>query len=145
MASKRKQVLDAVVAACAGITGVKSATQEYETWWQMNAHDFPRIIVRDTETELEPWSFQSSAGNDMLADMEVVVSGFVHDMHNNLATKRTDLIQDIEQTLIADSSLDALIFSIWPVRIETDNQGIDNYSIFDVVFRIQYLYNHASP
>lgn len=143
--SKRKQVLDAIVTALEGISSVKTVTQNYKDTWDNAPHKFPIVIVQDETTEIERFAFLSSSGYDMRAEIEVSCTCYVHDMNNSLATKRTELASLVESTLVADTALAALVFNIEPVRIETDNGSIDNYSIFDVVFKVEYLYNHASP
>jgi hypothetical protein len=145
VASNRKTIIDAFVSACEGISGVRGVSQNYETWWEKPAHEFPFITVRDTETTLDRHSYLSSADDDMEANLEIVATGYVHDMNNVLATKRTDLIKSIESTVVDDTTLGGLTLSVTPMSINTDDGGIDNYSICDVVFNIQYIYNHSSP
>jgi len=145
VASNRKTIIDAVVSACAGISGVKDASQEFKVWWNLLPHQYPRIIVMAEETDLERFAYLSSTDNDMQATMNITVTGYVFDEHNDLATKRTDLIKDIETAVVGDSTLSGLVLSVTPGSIRRDNGGLDNYSICDVDFEIEYLYNHASP
>jgi len=143
--SKRKQVLDAIVDSLEGISGVKLVTQNYRGPLDNSPHKFPIIIVQDETTGIERLAYLDATAVDMKAELEVSCTCFVHDMHNDTASKRTELASSVESTLVSDTTLAALVINVEPIRIETDNGSLDNYSIFDVVFRVEYLYNHLSP
>ena len=143
--SSRSTVIDAIVTALEGVSDIKTVTREYISWWDSPAHKFPVVIVRDLNTALDRHAFLDSSANDMEAVIEIACTGVVHDMNNVVAAKRDALIEDIEQTLVGNATLEGLTINVEPKRIETDNGDLDNYSIFDVVFDVDYLYNHASP
>jgi hypothetical protein len=144
--SKRKQVMDGIVAACSTIDGVTSATRTYENWWQLEAHRFPRVFVRDVEATLTPLCFRSTSAADMQAELTVECVAFVHDKFNaNVADKRSAIISDIEKTVVSSSHVTAQVLSIWPETITTDEEYLDNYGIAKLRFKATYEYNHLSP
>ena len=145
--SKRKQVLDAIVTALSASTGINKAGQNVESWWEWDITNFPGVTLIDYNTEIERIAYSSTDTDvdDMEARMEIVCRGFVHDMNNVLASKRTTLIKEIETVLVSSTGIAAKVKDVEILGIETDLGYIDNFSIFDSKFEVVYHFNHLQP
>lgn len=143
--SRRKQVIDALVSALNSSTGITTATDELKSWYDYLPHQFNVVTVIDRDTDINRLQFYST-GNDKEAIMNVTVRGYVQDNNGVLALKRTNLIRDIQNKLESGTTLTkALIWDIEDMSIETDDGLLDNYSVFDINYKIDYHYNHALP
>ncbi len=143
--SVRKTILDAVVTALEGISGIGKISTELKHWEELKPKDFPAAFPIDGDTDLERSAYAHATSEDMEAALEIIVTGYVYDRNNSLTTKRTNHIRAIELALTGDSALAALVLDCVPVKITTDKGMIENYSIFDYTFLVTYQYNHNSP
>jgi len=84
-----------------------------------------------------------SGDGDIESEFGIIVTCVVWDLNDSTRQARTDLMRDVEKTLLTNSSLAALIEWIEPGRITTDKGSIPNYSVWDQEFTIQYAYNSA--
>lgn len=145
MSSVRKNILDAVKTALEGISGVGKVSFSLQQWETLKPQDFPACFPIDGDAVYSRSAYPHATSEDMETEMEVVVTGYVYDKNNDLVTKRTDHIAEIEKALTGNSALDALIMDITPVSLTTDKGVIDNYGIFDFTFKVEFQYNHLIP
>lgn len=144
--SVRKQVIDAIAAVVLSSTGVTTVETNLKNWFDYQAHKFPVVTVLDRDTDIERLCFKESSRDDKIANMSVLIRGYVFDQNNDTSAKRTGLIRDIQVAIETGSTaMNALIFDIPDISIETDDGIIDNYSIFDITYNVQYHYNHLTP
>ena len=143
--SIRKQIIDAAVAALEGITNIGDVGSEYKDAGQYTVSDTPACCVLDEETTFERSAYLHDTAHDMSATMSIRIRAYEFDINNSLASKRTELIKEIELALIDDSSLAALITDIVPERLDTDYERVENWAIIDFYFTVEYDYNHNTP
>lgn len=145
----RKQVYDAAATALGSSTGIKYVTRRLDAWWDWQPSRYPGVCVIDGSEDKNRFSFMvgstTSSPADMESKMELVVHGYCFDPNNNLDTKRSELIKDIEKALTASTALDDLTLDVTPVNVETDEGVIENYSLVKCRYLVRYLYNHAYP
>jgi hypothetical protein len=144
VASSRYTVLNTITAALKNSTGILNAEQDLVNWWEL-PQKCPHVTVMDEETEREWAAFPSTSADDMMATMTVTVRGYVHDRANKMATKRTNLIADIEKTMLSSTAINAVVEGVYPGEVRTDDGTILNYSVTDSDFNVVYFYNHLSP
>ena len=143
--SSRTNVINSIVSAVQASTGVKTCTRDEITWWQLPEYKFPFVWVRDRETSIEQVAFASTSLMYKEAAMQVTATCFVFDRAGKTETKRGAVLAAVEKAVAQSTALRALIVSIDPVRIVTDNETLENYSIGTVEFRVVYHYNHLAP
>lgn len=144
--SKRKQVIDAFVTAVDGISSVRTAQTLFKAWWDLKPHEFDCVIVRDGETEISEIAFPSTSEIDQEAMVRIECIGIVHDMNpENVAKKRTDLISNIESTILSSTGIGAVTDAVYAREIDTDDEQLESFGIFSFGFDVRYFYNHLSP
>jgi len=142
----RKQVIDAIISVLDASTSITTVEDNLRSWHDYSAHQFPVVTVIDRDTDVSRFSFRSTGGMDKKAIMEVLTRGYIFDQNNNTATKRANLIKEIQTKLETGSTtMSALIFDIDDITIETDAGIQDNFSVFDITYNVTYLYNHNTP
>ena len=143
--SSRSTVLTAIETALSASTGIKRVTRNLENWWDWRVdRDMPGVTVIDRETEIERLAYLST-GDDMEARIMLTCRGYVHDRNNDTMTRRTNLIADIETVMTDSAGIDAVTAMVHPMRVNTDEGVLENYSVFDADYEVTYFYNHASP
>lgn len=146
--STRSQVISAFVSAVDGSTEVKTASEEHQTWWNLPVHSFPYVWCHDLDTDVEQVAFSSTSLMDKEATLRMMATGFVQDMKGSvtrIAKKRTDMLSGIEKSVMSSTALKAIVISVDPVRIATDDDTVDNFGIGNIEFRVVYHYNHLVP
>lgn len=145
--SERQGVYDAVVAALGASTGINYVTRDSEQWWDWNSDRFPGVRAIDQTEELKPLGYWgSTAVDDMEAVITVSVSGYVQDLTNqDLVGKRSELIANIQKTMLTSTGIKDVVGDVWPIGVETDEGVLDNFAWCECTFKVRYFYNHAAP
>ena len=149
--STRSLVMSAIVTSLEGIatsayiTSTLALVSESlpEHIGAIDMKNLPAVFPIDGDEDYESSSIGSGT-NDIEARLQVVVTCVVFDKDNSTRQARTDLIRDVTKALLNDSALDALINYIEPVRTTTDQGIVQNYSIWDQEFVVNYEYTSAN-
>lgn len=143
--SIRKSIYDAVVTALSASTGILHVTRNLEPWWDWPSNKFPGVCVVDGDESKQRFSYLQSTGGDMYSELEFRILGYERDMNNDLTSKRSTLLQTVETVLQNSSAINDLTLDIIPISVKTDKGEIENFTVTESVFKVKYLYNHASP
>ena len=79
----------------------------------------------------------------MQSKMRVNVIGYAFDMTNNLGTKRSDLIGNIEKVVANSTAVTDLVEDIVLEKVQTDKGELENFSVINCEFGLDYLYNKS--
>ena len=110
---------------------------------ELDKSKFPALFPVDGDEVKEALALFGSAGDDMQSTMELVVTGMIHEPSGATALPRSDLIKDVEKALVMDDELTALLMErISPTKVVTDKGYFGNYSIFDMIYELTYVYDH---
>ena len=149
--SIRHQIMDAVVTALEGIrivdgyeSDVRYVSENWEGHQQIDMKKLPALFPIDTNETKVVDAIGIGATDDSVSELTVNVTGVVFDRTNTTRLKRTNLLRDVEKALRNDTSLAALIVSIVPDEVTTDQGTIPNYSIWDQSFIITYSYSSTA-
>jgi len=148
--SVRMQIMDAVIAALnaidAGDDFVSTVAHVSESLpksvSKIDINQMPACFPIDADEIRRSREIGSGAG-DIEGELTIIVTCVVWDLNDSTRQARTDLMRDVEKTMLNDISLAALIEWIEPGRITTDTGSIPNFSVWDQEFTIQYTYNSA--
>lgn len=144
--TKQKQIIDAIVTALEGITGVGKVTQDEREYSGESVDDYPRLLVQHSKPRVEPISYPSSTADDMEAELEITIQGVVHNINtSNIDGDMDELMQDVEQAMAGNASLAALVKEVWPESDENVADLDQNYGIFAMSIVAMYHYNHNTP
>jgi len=149
--SVRKTIMDAVIAALnaidAGDDFVSTVAHVSESLpksiSKIDISKMPACFPIDAD-EVRRSRTIGSGTDDMESELTVIVTCVVWDLNDSTRQARTDLMRDVEKSLLNNTSLAALIEWIEPGRITTDKGQIPNYSVWDQEFTIQYVYSSAN-
>jgi hypothetical protein len=140
--SERHKIMDAVIAALRGVSGMATVSEEFKGYDELESKDFPACFPIDANEEHE--QFAIGSGEDtMVARLTLLVTAYVHSPIGDTRRLRTDMLRDINKALLNDTNLAALILDIQPVSVQTDQGIIENYSLWNQEFEITYLYNRS--
>lgn len=148
--SIRKQIMDAVIAALnavdAGDDFVSTIAYVSESLpksvEQIDKSKLPACFPIDAD-EMRHSRTIGSGSYDIESELTIIITCVVWDQNDSTRQARTDLMRDVEKTMLNDTSLAALIEWVEPGRIVTDKGQIPNYSVWDQEFTIQYAYTSA--
>lgn len=142
MSSLRQQIMDAVIDTLEGISGVNLVSESLKHWEEMDRDEFPALFPIDTDETKEPFVLrQSSATQNMKSTLTLVVTGMIYSATDETRQARCDMIQAVEKAICyTGSALLNLTHYVTPSRVTTDRGSIENYSIWDQEFEIEYLY-----
>lgn len=143
--SVRKTIYDAIVTALDNSTEFAHVTRKLEPWWDWSANKFPGLCVLDGDETKKRLAFLHASAGDMYSEVDFRIIGYERDMNNDLDSKRSNIIQQIEIVLQASTALNDLTMDIVPVSVKTDNGQLENFTVTESLFRAKYQYNHASP
>lgn len=143
--SIRKQILDAYVTALTASTGISYVSSKIEPWWDWDVSRFPAVCVIDGNENRSRFAYLHPTSEDMYSDYNITVIGYQYDQANDLETKRTDLVRDIEKAIQLSTAINDLTLGNEIVAVETDQGWVDNFSITHCKFVAKYAYNHATP
>ena len=149
--SIRHQIMDAVIAALNAITAgatynstVKYVSEAFEGYQEIDIKNLPAVFPIDTDETRSPGAIGAGGADDTESELKIVCTCMVYNPRNTTRQARTDLMRDVEKALVNDTSLAALISSIEPSEVTTDQGTIPNYSIWDQTFIITYYYNSTA-
>jgi len=149
--SVRKDIMDAVITALEAVDAGEVYTSTIAlvseslpmSVEQIDANDLPACFPIDAD-EMRSSMTIGSGTLDMQADLTVVITCVVYDQMDQTRQARTDLMRDVEKTMLNNTSLAALVQWVEPGRITTDKGEIPNYSVWDQEFTIRYLYSSTN-
>ena len=149
--SVRHQIMDAVTDALEGIkiadgyqSDVRKVSENFEGHQQIAMRELPAVFPLDTNETKIVDAIGIGATDDSVSELTVNCTCVVFDRTNTTRLKRTNLLRDVEKALRNDTSLAALIVSIVPDEVTTDQGTVVNYSIWDQSFIITYSYSSTS-
>lgn len=145
MASQRKQILDAVTTALNASTGIVYVSNYRQPWWDLKPNNFPAVCILETDENKKRFAYIHPSAEDMYSELVLTVLGYQFDENNDLSTKRTNLIQDIEYAIQGSTGVKDVTKDIINTKVETDNGLVDNYAIVHCRYVAKYVYNHAAP
>jgi hypothetical protein len=138
----RQQILAAIKAALQAETSIQYVTEKKEQWWDWGQNKYPGIcIVVGAEEDMRFCFSGTTDLDDMQSKMRVNVIGYVFDKTNNLATKRSALISAIETAVSNDTTVTGLVGDIVLNKVQTDKGELENFSVVNCEFGLDYLYN----
>ncbi len=149
--SIRAQVMTAVLSALTGITtargyqsSVVTVSENIRHWTACNPNEMPAIFPIDTGEDKDYASFGTSS-RDMRSRLSVVITSYLYKLGGVTAGTRSDLLRDVEKAMVNSTAMTTVnnVLFIRPIRVTTDQGTIDNYSIHDQEFQIEFLYSHA--
>lgn len=147
--SIRQQIISAASSQLSASTGIVTVVNQRIPWWDLeHASQLPAVFVLEMDEKKKRFAFMSteSTAEDMYSELVLYVEGYCFDMTNDLSTKRTNLISDIELAITSTSgTLWGLTKDIRPIDVRTDQGQLDNWCIVKCNFLAKYVYNHASP
>jgi len=146
--SGRKQIMDRVLALLKTITlangyntQVKKVDETARSYVEIPLKFIPYLQPMDTDEERETIAMPIGASYGQQGILELTVACVVYDSKNRTRTKRLNLMQDVEKAIMNDATLLALLTDIEPTGVETDDNSIKNYSIWDQTFDLTYVYD----
>jgi len=143
--SKVIEVLETISKANGYLTDVNYVSEDLDLEHpeQLDKNKFPALFPIDGDELKEAMAFFGGPGDDMKSTMELVVTGMIHEPLGSTALPRSNLIKDVEKALVMNDELTALLLErISPTRVVTDKGFFGNYSVFDMVFELTYVYDH---
>ena len=151
--SVRQQVMVAVVSSLTNITSsatyvtnVAFVSENIKHFAELGTDKFPAIFPIDTDETKEAFTFRpDSSALDMKSTLTVLVTSYLFSRTGVTVQARSDLLRDIEKAIMNATAMTTItnIIDIRPMKVTTDQGTIENYSIHDQEFQIDYLYNHA--
>ena len=81
----------------------------------------------------------------MQSKLRVNVIGYLFDKSNNLADKRSTLISNIETSVANSTGVTGLVEDIVLNKVQTDKGELENFSVVNCEFGLDYLYNMVEP
>jgi len=151
--SIRQQVMVAVVSSLSNIseyngyqTDVRFVSENIKHFSELDTDKFPAIFPIDTNEAKESFTFRpDSTAGDMKSTLTILVTSYLFSRTGVTVQARSDLLRDIEKAMMNATAMTTIsnIIDIRPVNVTTDQGTIDNYSVHDQDFEIDYVYNHA--
>lgn len=151
--STRQDIMIAVLSALSNITtargyqsSVKTCTESIKHWQEVGQDNFPALFPIDSDEAKEPFTFRDTSAQDMKSTLTIVVTSYLYSRTGVTASARCDLLRDIECAMLNATAMTTItnVLDIRPVRVTTDQGTIENYSIHDSEFAIDYTYNHVN-
>ena len=151
--SVRQQIMVAVVSSLTNITtdngyqtDVEFVSENIKHFSELGTDKFPAIFPIDTDETKESFTFrESTSAQDMKSTLTVLVTSYLYSRTGVTVQARSDLLRDIEKALMNATAMTTIsnIYDIRPMKVTTDQGTIENYSVHDQEFAIDYTYNHA--
>ena len=151
--SVRQQVMVAVVSSLTNITSgatyvtnVAFVSENIKHFAELGTDKFPAIFPIDTDETKEAFTFgPNTSALDMKSTLTVLVTSYLYSRTGVTVQARSDLLRDIEKAMMNATAITTItnIIDIRPMKVTTDQGTVENYSIHDQEFQIDYLYNHA--
>jgi len=140
MASNRSDIMIQVLSALAAIDGINYVSESISHWEELDHGKFPALFPIDADEIKSPVVLFGGTDEDMRGLLTVIVTGMVYDAENATQVKRLDLMQKVEKAMVTTSGLTSIIHSVMPTRVVTDKGALENYSVWDQEFEIEYWY-----
>jgi len=151
--SIRHNIMVSVVSSLTRITStngyqstVAFVSENIKHYEQVTQNQFPAVFPIDTNEDRQSFSFpRTSSSQDMKSTLTVLVTSFLFARGGVSTSARSNLLMDIEKAMMNATAMTttAGILDIRPGKVTTDQGTVENYSIHDQEFQIDYLYNHA--
>ena len=151
--SVRQNIMVAVVSSLTNIasgstyaTDVKFVSENIKHWAEVDNSKFPAVFPIDTDETKESFTFRpDGTAYDMKSTLTILVTSYLYSRTGVTSTARGNLLRDIEKAMMNATAMTTIanVIDIRPMRVTTDQGTLDNYSIHDQEFAIDYLYNHA--
>lgn len=127
------------------ITNVAFVSENMKHFAELGPEKFPALFPIDTDEQRESFTFRGASALDMKSTLTVLVTSYLFSRTGVTVQARSDLLRDVEKAMMNATAMTTMsnILDIRPVRVTTDQGTIENYSIHDQEFAIDYLYNHA--
>jgi hypothetical protein len=127
-------------------TDVEFVSENMKHFSELGTDKFPAVFPIDTNEQKESFTFRpDTACGDMKSTLTILVTSYLFSRTGVAVQDRCDLLRDIEKALMNATAMTTIsnIIDIRPVRVTTDQGTIENYSVHDQEFAIDYVYNHA--
>lgn len=150
--SVRQNIMVGVVSALTNITTVNGydtnmvyVSTIIKAYSQVAQNQLPAAFPIDTNESKGSFTFpRTSASLDMKSTLTCLVTSYAFNRGGVTVATRANLLRDIERAMMSTAMTTiANVLDIRPVKVTTDYGTIENYSIHDQEFEIDYLYNHA--
>lgn len=151
--SIRQQIMVAVVSSLSNIseyngyqTDVEFVSENMKHFTELGTDKFPAVFPIDTDETKESFTFRpDTSALDMKSTLTVLVTSYLFSRTGVTSTARGDLLRDIEKAMMNATAMTTItnVLDIRPMKVTTDQGTVENYSIHDQEFQIDYLYNHA--
>ncbi len=138
--------LNNIVTAKGYVSSVKTVSENLVPYSNMGESNTPALYPIDTNEVKEEWTFPRTAtATDMKATLTVLITSYLFTRGGVTASSRCDLLKDIEKAMVNSTAMTLVtnLIDIRPMRVVTDQGTIENYSIHDQEFELDYVYNHA--
>lgn len=126
-------------------TDIKFVSENMKHFSELGQDKFPALFPIDTDEQKESFTFRGSTALDMKSTLTILVTSYLFSRTGVTVQARSDLLRDVEKAIMNATAMTTMsgILDIRPIRVTTDQGTIENYSIHDQEFAIDYLYNHA--
>lgn len=127
------------------VTNVAFVSENMKHFSELGNDKFPALFPIDTDEQKEAFTFRGSAAQDMKSTLTVLVTSYLFSRTGVTVQARSDLLRDVEKAMMNATAMTTManIVDIRPMKVTTDQGTIENYSIHDQEFQIDYTYNHA--
>lgn len=144
--SAYKDVIDHMVTALQGISGIGLVTTDLDAWNQKNPEDYPCLFVAPEKPEVERLAFLHPTSPDMLARMNVTIEGNVYsEYESDIAEKLETLMAESEKALVSNATLAGATTEVVLLSDESLWSVQDRYGLFSATYEVEYFYNHLAP
>jgi hypothetical protein len=126
-------------------TDVKFVSENMKHFSELDNNKFPALFPIDTDEAKEAFTFRGSTAQDMKSTLTVLVTSYLFSRTGVTVQARSDLLRDIEKAMMNATAMTTIsnVVDIRPMKVTTDQGTIENYSVHDQEFQIDYTYNHA--
>jgi hypothetical protein len=150
--SIRQQIMVAVVSSLTNITSsatyvtnVAFVSENMKHFSELGTDKFPALFPIDTDETKEAFTFRTTTAQDMKSTLTVLVTSYLFSRTGVTVQARSDLLRDVEKAVMNATAMTTManIVDIRPMKVTTDQGTIENYSVHDQEFQVDYTYNHA--
>lgn len=140
-----------VVSALTGITTARGYTSSVLTvserirhYSEMGDGEMPALFPIDTNEAKQSMTFRGASAQDMKATLTVLVTSYLFNRGGVTSSSRSAILQDVEKAMMTATAMTVSgVLDVRPTKVTTDQGTVENYSIHDSEFEIDYTYNHA--
>ena len=126
-------------------TDVEFVSENIKHFAELDNDKFPALFPIDTDETKEAFTYRGTSAQDMKSTLTVLVTSYLYSRTGVTVQARSDLLRDVEKAMMNATAMTTIsnIVDIRPMKVTTDQGTIENYSIHDQEFQIDYTYNHA--